>query len=518
MNRKRAWQPGMFDPRQAGHAAVGAALLLSAAGACAQADEAGAGKQIVTVVPRISITETLTNNVNLSSVNAQSDQITEISPGVQIGIDGARLKAYFDYSLNHLYYAQGTSPSENQNSLNTFGTFEAVEKWAFIDFSGAIWQQTISAFGTQSNNNTAINRNQTEYANYRISPYVSGQFGNNAHYEARYSYSFSDGDNYASTTNIDSSIKLSNASAFGKLGWTADASRQNVDYSAGRETEADNVSLGLTYAIDPQLNVFANAGRESSNYTSIEKKDYDTWNVGLNWIISERTKLSAETGYRSYGDVHNLSFEHRSARTVWKYTDTLDIITEPVATRLGSIGNAYDLFFTQFASAEPDPIARAKLVSDYLQAYGISPMADVLSNYLVQAVSRERRQNLSFALLGIRDTVTFMLGRTETNRIDTVTSSIDSLKFAEVLTQQAYSVNYSHRLTPDYSLGLLLWREDTRASNSERESTLTTFSVNLAAKLGRRTSASLSLYRNVYDAQVNPYNETAASASLTVQF
>ncbi len=511
MKPLRSSQHNPPDPHRCGWAAaVGMAMVL--------ASPAGVSAQTVRVVPRITVTETLTNNVNLSSVNAQSDQITEISPGVQIGFDGARLKAYLDYSLNHLYYAQGTSPSENQNSLNTFGSFEAVENWAFVDFSGAIWQQTISAFGTQSNNNTAINRNQTEYANYRVSPYVSGQFGNHAHYEVRYSYSFSDGDNYASTTNTDSSINLSNASAFGKLGWTADASRQNVDYSAGRETEADNVSLGLTYAIDPQLNVFASAGRESSNYTSIEKKDFDTWNAGLEWIISERTRLSAETGNRSYGDVHNLSFEHRSARTVWRYTDTMDIVTEPVATRLGSIGNAYDLFFTQFASIQPEPVARAKLVNDYLQAYGISPMADVLSNYLVQAVSRERRQNLSFALLGIRDTVTFMMGRTETSRIDTVTSSIDSLKFAEELVQQAYIINYSHRLTPDYSLGMLLSREDTRASNSERETTLTSFSIDLSARLGRRTSAFLRVYRNEYDAPPNSYNETAASASLTVQF
>jgi uncharacterized protein (PEP-CTERM system associated) len=228
--------------------------------------------------------------------------------------------------------------------------------------------------------------------------------------------------------------------------------------------------------------------------------------------------LSAETGNRSYGDIHSLSFEHRSARTVWKFTDTLDVITEPVATKFGSIGNAYDLFFTQFASAEPDPVARAQLVSAYLQAYGISPMADVLSDYLVQAVSKERRQNLSFALLGIRDTVTFMLTRTETSRIDTVSSSIDNLSFGNVVVQQGYSVNYSHRLTPDYSLGMLLSRENTKASNTERETSLTSFSVDLSARLGRRTTALLRAYRNVYDSLANPYNETAVSGNLIVQF
>ena len=81
------------------------------------------------------MTETLTNNVNLSSVNPKSDLVTEITPGVTIDINGARLKAYFDYSFNQIYYAQSNAPNESQNNLNTFGTFEAVENWAFIDFS-----------------------------------------------------------------------------------------------------------------------------------------------------------------------------------------------------------------------------------------------------------------------------------------------------------------------------------------------------------------------------------------------
>ncbi|HSO44645.1 MAG TPA: TIGR03016 family PEP-CTERM system-associated outer membrane protein, partial [Rhodoferax sp.] len=182
------------------------ALFLSASGVCAQT---------VSVVPRISVSETLTDNVNLSSVDPQSEQITTISPGLNISINGARLKTYFDYALNHVNYAQDTSATENQNALTTFGSFEAVENRVFVDFAGSITQQAISPFGTQSNNDAAVNDNRTEYTSYSVTPYLRGQFGNNATYEARYSYAASDSDASASTTNITSSVNLSNASAFG---------------------------------------------------------------------------------------------------------------------------------------------------------------------------------------------------------------------------------------------------------------------------------------------------------------
>lgn len=509
MKPVRARQLPMPEPRQARAVALAVAALCLSASVCAQT---------VTVVPRISLSETLTNNVNLSSTDRQSEQITTISPGVKVSIDGARLKTYFDYALNHVYYAQGTSDAENQNALTTFGTFEAVENRAFIDFAGSITQQAISPFGILSNNDAAVNSNRAEYTSYRVSPYLRGELGSFASYDARYSYAASDSDASASTINNDASVNLRNPSAFGSLGWTADASRQAVDYSEGRNTEADNLSLGLTYAVNPQLNLSASAGRESSNYASLEKTNYNTGSIGLNWRPSERTTLSALSGRRSFGNTHNLSFEHRSARTVWKFTDSQDITTSPNQTGFGSIGTAYDLFDAQFAGLESDPVARAQLVSNFLQSYGISPTASVVSEFLIAAVSQQRRQNLSFALLGVRDTVTFLMSRTKTSRIDTITSAIDSLTNNDVVTQDGYSVNYSHRLTPDASLGLLLSRQDTAGSSSAQESTLTSVSVNLSAKLGRRTSGALSVYRNQYDSQASPYTETAIRGNLNVQF
>ena len=475
----------------------------------------------VTVTPRVSVTETITNNVSLTSTNPQSEQITEITPGIRINIAGAKLKTYFDLGLSQVIYAQGTSANrtEIQNALNTFGTFEAVDNWAFVDFSGTISQQSVSAFGTQSADNTSVNANQAEVSNYRISPYVRGRLGHMADYEARYSRSTSSSDSAAASDvdTADTFVKLSGNTAFRSLGWSADASRQTVSYSAGRTTEADRANLGLSYTLTPQLNVFASGGRESNNFVALDKESSATNTVGLNWVPSETTKLLLSRSKRPFGDAHNLSFEHRSARTVWRYTDSKDVTATPNQTGLASIGSTYDLLFSQFASIEPDPIARAALVNAYLQAYRINPSATVVSNFLSSALSVQRRQDLSFALLGLRDTITFIATRTESNRLDTVSTALDDLANASQVRQAGLSINYAHRLTPDYSLGVLWSQQKTSSDSNIQDTRQRAVNVSVSGRLGKRASAVVGV-RHVVSDGLSSYSETAVTGNLNVQF
>ena len=487
-------------------------LFLTSAGAYGQ----------VTLTPSVSISETLTDNVRLSNTGQQAEQITEISAGIRINIDGVKLKTFFDYFLSNVMYAQNSSPNRTQfqNGLNTFGTLEVVDSWAFVDFSGSISQQAVSAFGTKSIDNTAINANKAEVSNYRLSPYVRGRFGEMASYEARYSRSItsSDAAGGSGVATGDGSIRLSGASAFRNLGWSTDLSQQIVDYSAGRTTESDRFSLGLSYSITSQLNVFANAGREANNFTTFDKRSSGTSGFGVNWSPSELTKLTASRGQRSFGDTHNLSFSHRTARTAWLFSDSKDVAATPSQTGIASLGSIYDLLYRQFESLEPNPVTRAQLVNAYLQANGINPNATVVSGFLTSAVSLQRRQDLSFALLGVRDTVTFIATRSESSRLDTLSTSLDDLTNSSLVRQRGFSVNYSHRLTPDYSLGVLVSQQNTSGELSLQDSTLRLLSVNVTGKVGRKASASVGARRVVSGGSNAPYVENAVTGNLNVQF
>ena len=472
------------------------------------------------IVPRVSVTETLTDNVSLSSTGRQSELITEISPGVRLTGNSGRVKAYFDYALNGRAYAQNTSGTSLQNALTAYGTVEAVNNWAFIDFNGNISRQAISAFGTQSSGGSNLNTNQTESSTYRLSPHLRGRLSSVADYEARYSVTSSRSQSslVSDVLTRDGQIRLSGRGAGSRLGWSLDAGQQNVSYGGGRATESASLTAQLTYAVAPKLNISVTAGQETNNYTTFDARSFATYGVGLTWSPLDGTRLSASRQVHSYGQSHNLSFEHRTGRTAWKLSDGQSVSTTPSQPGLTNLGSAYDLYFEQFASIEPDLIKRAALVNNFLLINGINPSTIVVNGILTSAVSLQRRQDLSVALLGARDTVTFMATRSETSRLDALSTAVDDLSNSALVRQTGLSISYAHRLTPSTAVNLLVSSQQSSASTGLLETTTKSVNLSLSTRVSRLATAILSARRVVFDSQTTPYTESAISGTLSVQF
>ena len=198
-------------------------------------------KRAISIVPRISFAETLTDNVRLTSSDRQSELVTEISPGIQISGERGKVRGYFDYALNGKFYAQNTAGTSVQNALTAFGTFEAVDRWAFVDVSAGISQQAVSALGSPAVSSASINANQTETATFRLSPYLRGRFANLIDYETRYTLSTNRSQSAVASdvTTRDGLIRLTGRGSGARLGWSLEAGQQNASYSAGRTTESD---------------------------------------------------------------------------------------------------------------------------------------------------------------------------------------------------------------------------------------------------------------------------------------
>ncbi|MBK7417564.1 MAG: TIGR03016 family PEP-CTERM system-associated outer membrane protein [Dechloromonas sp.] len=274
----------------------------SGAGTPPAKEAEGAGNQgrEWVIKPRVTLTETLSDNVNVNRVNngKQSDLITEIAPGIRVEAKTAKLKAYLDYTLRGQFYAKEPDYNRSQNSLNTFGTLEAIDNWFFVDFSGFITQQTISAFGAQSTSASTINNNSTETASYRISPYIRGQMGGLVDYLLRYNLSTTRSDaSIVSDTNISEWVgQLRGSTPFQKLKWTIDTSQQSTDYSRGRDTDAERIRAMLTYSVLPQLRFSLSGGQERNNYASLNHETNSTNGYGFDWNPTERTQIS---GFRN---------------------------------------------------------------------------------------------------------------------------------------------------------------------------------------------------------------------------
>lgn len=485
--------------------------------AFAQEANAGGPKPSLSVVPRVSVSETWTDNASLSNAK-KADLITEISPGLRVDVDRARLKGFFDYALTGASYAQSTSPSRTTNALSSNMTLEAVDNTFFIDASGTISQQAISAFGTQSASSSSVNANNTEVSTYRVSPYVQGNFAGIANYVGRYGRSITASGPTGSVATNEASFGLKGGNGLRNLGWSADLSHQDVSYSAGRPTDNDTFVLGLSYAITPQVGVSAEAGSESNNFSSLDKQTSSLTGVGLNWTPSEFTRLSANARHHGYGDTYQVNFDHRTGRTVWHFADTKDVTQSPNQRGTLSLGTAYDLFFAQFATIEPNPVARAQLVNAFLQTYGIPPGANVATGFTSSSLTLQRRQEASFALLGVRSTITFIATQSETNRLDSLTVAADDLSTATTVRQLGQSVNIAHRLTPDYALSLLLSQVATSGSTSTQSSTLRSVNVGLTGKVGLRSNVTLGLRHTESDSSLNPYSENAITGTFQLKF
>jgi uncharacterized protein (PEP-CTERM system associated) len=496
--------------------------MLASAGAWAQsaaAPDVGVGRTFA-IVPTFAMTETLTDNSRLVSSGRQSDLITQVTPGIRISSTGGRFKGFLDYALTGVVYARNSGSNEIQNSLNARFNLEAVENWAFLDTSASISQQAVSAYGTRSADSSAVNANRTEVRALNVSPYVRGHLANFADYEARFTQSWSRSSESTASDNANSvaAIRVAGDSALRLLSWSADATRQVIDYTGGRRTEDDRVRGILLVAVDPQLRLSLIGGHESNNYVSVDKEGRSTTGWGVDWTPTERTRFSAQRERRFFGNSHAFVFEHRMPRSAWTFSDTRDISTGFGQSAPGSLGTAYDLLFTQFASLQPDPALRGKLVSDFLQANGIQPSAQIFTASQASAATLQRQQALSFVLLGIRDTVTFTASRTEARRLDTVSVVADDFANGNQVRQRGFSVGLAHRLTPLSALNLVAALDRTGGTTTAQASRLRSIVLGWTGRLGPRSTATLSARHSRFDGTSEPYSESAIVAAINLQF
>lgn len=497
---------------------MGTFALLFASAAIAQ--DAPSRAPTVSIVPRISLSERFTNNVSLASANKRSELVTQVSPGISLRSNSGRLKGSVDYSLNELIYARGSAGRQSQNALTSSAVLEAVDNFAYIDFSGSISQQSVSALGIQSTDGSSINGNSTETSTFRLSPYLKGNLGGFADYVARYGWTStkSGASTVSDLLTTDASLRLSGSVRGGPMGWGVDTSSQKVKYSQGRTIQSDRVGGSLSYAFTPQVNAALLVSRESNNYTTAANETHGSAGLSLNWRLSDRTSIAAQLENHSYGQSHNLSILHRTARTSWRFSDSRAVSNTPAQSGVTSLGSLSDLLFNQFSSLESDPLKRVELVNRFLQDNGLSGDSQVISNFLASQVSLQRRQEASFALLGVRDTISFVMSRGTNSSLSNFTTIVDDLSTNSVIHQSGFSVIYSHRLTPDTSMNAVASRQSTSGSGGLAGTSLRALDLSISSRLGRQMSASIGARRVFFDSATNPYTETAVTGNLNVQF
>ncbi len=498
----------------------------------------------ITIVPRVSVAETFTNNVRLDNANKRSELITQVSPGIRISSSGGWIRGSIDYALTESLYANNTSARQSQNSLTAAGTLEAVDNWAFLDFSGSISQQAISAFGKPSSGGVLAGGNSTETSVYRLSPYIRGQIAGLATYEARYSIASLSSASAAAADSEqrDASLRLSGGQSSYGLSWGLDANHQVVAYSgAGRSTSSSAINGRLQYALNERWAAYTRIGHESNDFSALNGQQSDfvalggTWTpnpdlrvsldqdtrgfsgLGINWVPSKRTSVTVTRNRQLYGATHAVVLGYRTSNTAWTFSDSRGVSSSPAQGAGVQPPSLYDLLTSQFAAAELDAVKREQY-NAFLLANGVRPNASAIGGFLSSSVSLQRSQQLSFALFGARSTLSMFVTRSHNTRLDTLSTAADDFLTASAVTQNGLSANYAYRLTAKSVVSVAAARQATSGSNTNAGTSSKTFNVNLSTQLTRDTSASVGARRVIFDSTATPYSETAVTGNLQVRF
>lgn len=485
----------------------------------AQQDDVQAAPRQPSLVfePRVSVQHTITSNARLDATSV-SDQITEVIPGFQLISNTARVKGFVDYSLHDVYYARESRFNSIRHNLNASAVVEAVEQWAFIDVAAVVASQPISAFGAPVGGLPA-NPNTSQTSSFRFSPYLRGRIGAAVDYEARYSVqdTRTKTDSRSDITTQDWLLHLGSRESGRIVGWALDASNQVADYSLGRSIETTALRARVSFAVTSQLVLTGIGGTESTNQLSPKRESHRITGFGAAWQPSERSRLSFERESRYFGESHNASLEHRTGRTVWRYTD-IKAISNGLGAQSASLGSLFDLLDGFYTQLEPDPIRRTQLVLAEIERLGLPANVQVFQDFLRSSSTLQRVQQLSLALLGQRSTVTLAISRSDNRSIGGPLQLGDDFDTNSRIRQRGWNLWLAHRLTPNSSIHASWGDQRSVGTLPGLETRVRSLVVGWNTLVARRTSAGIQIRRVLSDGPASPYSESAIVGTITHRF
>lgn len=425
----------------------------------------------------IRVQSTLTDNVRLQPEGqATSDLTTEVAPYIRLNGDGDRLKLNFAYSPHFVVHARNPEDSGISHALSATSRAEVVENLFFFDADAQVGQSFISPFGTTQGDLGTINENAVETYAVRLSPYVKGNFGPYLAWQARNdtSWTWTSGSAFAASRHVGWSASLETPVRV--FGARAEYRRNDTD-SPGQRTLTSEVGRAYLY-FQPisSIRLSAIGGYERNNYASFQTETTNRiYGAGIDWRPLSRTSVSARVEDRYFGTGYNAALNHRTRLTAWNFAFSRDASSYPQQLFALPPGNTAVLLDSLLTARIPDPAERAAAVDEILRRTGLPPFLAAPQSVYTQQITLLERAVASFAILGVRNSLTFTGFRTSQERLsdDLAVSVGDAFATEDRFTTRGISVALAHTLS-----ALTTITGTTSHSRSESSTTLTESTLN----------------------------------------
>lgn len=361
------------------------------------------------IQPTLSSDVTYTDNVSLSRAGTErSDWVTQVTPGISIAGTGAQLKFNANYGAQFLHRAESGGNGVN-HQFNGSGNAELVKQLLFIDARGSVFQQNVSLLGPQTDSNVNNTGNRATVRSFFVSPYLRHDFGASAQAEARLTHSTLSTDAADGLRSQTNGINLSIASgpAFKLYTWNVAYNRSSIDYSAQiPDVTTETISAGGKRMITSQFGLTSSVGYEKSDYAALGKSPSGAfWNAGLEWTPTPRTRVTATTGHRYYGNTRSFDLSHRTRLTTWGASYSESVTNTHAQALLPSSFSTAGYLDTLFLSSVPDPAARQQAVQNFITQNGLPSNLSVPLNFLTTQTILVKRWQGSFGIHGVRNTL-----------------------------------------------------------------------------------------------------------------
>jgi uncharacterized protein (PEP-CTERM system associated) len=319
------------------------------------------GRELL-VAPSISVAEIYSDNVTLAPSGAEeSDWVTQITPGITVCRNTARLHLQANYSLQALYYLNDSSRNDIYHQLGANGRAEVLPGRFYVDARTSYGQEAINYESAFSDDNALVTDNRTDVLRFSVSPYWIEDLGRVGTLSARYSYQRADYDEgLRDSTSNSANLRLVNPSAADTWSYALAYSTQRVEREDRSDPNYfDDAYVDLGYLVNANLRLLGRAGVETEYEEDggVDRLGSSYWNVGFRWSDA-RTSVEARWGQRFFGDSFQLSASRRASLLTARLTyseepDIEDRFSLLSPEEFGLPGVIYDPDTGQFVELPP---------------------------------------------------------------------------------------------------------------------------------------------------------------------
>jgi uncharacterized protein (PEP-CTERM system associated) len=398
------------------------AVVLAAAGALACGAGASLAQSPLRVTPTLSGELTWTNNVELvPSDQRESDFIFVLTPGASVDHSTARTLLRGSVSLPIRIHARtGDEHNDIAPAVDLFGRAEIVKDFFFIESDAKIQQTYRDPFGARPQGLVGDTANRYEARSYRVTPYIQGEIGGSTTYSAHWYNLWTNSDLSATAgeTIYTNTLRGQIDRAPAPFGWGADVERTEYDFpDQDRAQTIELARLRGAWQPDPQFRVFVSGGYERQRLP-LSDDDGAIYGLGVSWRPTPRTALDASWEHRFFGASYGLSFNHRTALTVWSVQAARNITSYPEQlARIPAGVFVPGLLNEIFLPRIPDPATRARFIADYIQQRALPIFLSEPLAVFGQRITLQESASASLGLIGARNTLFFSVYRSKTEPV-----------------------------------------------------------------------------------------------------